>query len=675
MLEPEILYRLHFVSDPEISRDGRLVAFVRARTEDEKPQKKDGEKPAGADAEPPKKVYRSKVWLSRDGGPAAPFTSGTARDTSPRFSPDGERLAFLSSRDENRPQLFVMPVGGGEARALTRLKSGASSPRWSPDGASVAFLSRGDWDDRRAERGEPREFERIQYKQNGVGGPGFAPDEPQQLWVVDAGGPEPEPRRVSEHPVDVDAFDWLPDGSGLVFSAAPDADARERWRSELFFQPVAGGAARRLTRWDGTLGSPAVSPDGSRVAALGSRTSPDEPGDPHVHAIRLGAGALEGEAALEPERLDEGLDLFAGNAVGGDSHLGGFPSAPVWTADGALLAMYTAGPSGVVYRLREGSAPELVRSEVGANLAAFAAAADGALAYVKETTSSLPDAFLWRGGTETRLSDASTESLAGVELAQGLEHLRLERDGYTVEGWLMRPLGWKEGERYPVVLEVHGGPATAYGHAFHLEFQLLAARGYAVLFSNIRGSVGYGEAQTRGNDGDYGAGDFADLMAFLDAALERHPWLDGSRAAVMGGSYGGFMTNWVTSHTDRFRAAVTDRSICNWLSFFGTSDIGYRFTPRELHGVVPQDLERLWERSPLKHVNSVSTPTLIIHAEEDHRCPIEQGEQWFVALRRLGVEARFVRFPFENHELSRSGRPDRRVRRLREILDWYQPRL
>ena len=221
-------------------------------------------------------------------------------------------------------------------------------------------------------------------------------------------------------------------------------------------------------------------------------------------------------------------------------------------------------------------------------------------------------------------------------------------------------------------LEIHGGPATAYGHALMHEFHLLAQQGYAVLYGNIRGSVGYGEAQTAGNDGRYGAGDYDDLMALLDLALERHPWLNAKRMAVIGGSYGGLMTNWIVAHTQRFRVAVTDRSICNWVSFYGTSDIGYRFAPRELRGHVPEDLERLWEVSPLKHVANVKTPCLIIHAEEDHRCPIEQAEQWFVALKRHGVPARFVRFPGENHELSRSGRPDRRVFRLREILAWLK---
>ncbi|HEX2865208.1 MAG TPA: S9 family peptidase, partial [Deinococcales bacterium] len=257
-----------------------------------------------------------------------------------------------------------------------------------------------------------------------------------------------------------------------------------------------------------------------------------------------------------------------------------------------------------------------------------------------------------------------------------VERLSLQREGFTVEGWLMFPAGFEPGARFPLIHSIHGGPATTVGGAFTFEHQFLAGHGYAVLLGNIRGSAGYGPAQTAGILGTYGLGDADDLTALLDAVLERYAWIDPQRVAAVGGSYGGFMVNWLSGHSDRYACAITERSICNWVSFWGTSDIGFNFATRE-HGTasVTADAEALWERSPLKYVDRVKLPTLIIHSEEDHRCPIEQAEQWFVALRQRGVPVRFVRFPDESHDLSRSGRPDRRVARLGEILGWLDAHL
>ena len=229
-----------------------------------------------------------------------------------------------------------------------------------------------------------------------------------------------------------------------------------------------------------------------------------------------------------------------------------------------------------------------------------------------------------------------------------------------------------EGAPVPALLNIHGGPHTAYGHGFMHEFQLFTQAGYAVCYSNPRGSVGYGQAWSEDIRGRWGSVDQADLLAFFDAALAAQPRLDAACTGVMGGSYGGFMTNWLTSQTSRFQVAVTDRSICNLISFGGTSDIGARFWDDELGGNFhrSRDVQKLWDMSPLKYVEQVRTPTLIIHSLEDLRCPVEQAEQWFAALQLHGVPSRFVRYPGENHELSRSGRPDRRVHRLQEYLDW-----
>ena len=404
------------------------------------------------------------------------------------------------------------------------------------------------------------------------------------------------------------------------------------------------------------MASIAVSPDGTRAAVIADPDFATRPGDPHIHTFKI-----EKNAVLH--RFSS-ADVLAGNTVNSDAHLGAYPHGPCWLAGGELLGLHQFGGNGAITRLTKTGKLERLTGQETSSIAGLSANAKGDCAYLQESAFQPLEVFVKRGKTTRQVSHLNAPQKGS------LESVTLERDGFTVEGWVLKPHGWKRNKSYPLVLNVHGGPATAWGHAYMHEFHVLAAQGYAVCFCNIRGSTGYGDAQTAGTDGAYGAGDYDDLMAFLDTCLERFGWLDGERAAIVGGSYGGVMTNWVISHTTRFKAAITDRSICNWVSMYGTSDIGYRFVGRELRGTVPQDADRLWERSPLRYAGAVKTPCLIVHSEEDHRCPIEQAEQWFVALKSSGVPVRFVRVPSENHELSRSGRPDRREFRLKEYLDW-----
>ncbi|MGB9790179.1 MAG: prolyl oligopeptidase family serine peptidase [Thermotoga caldifontis] len=247
-------------------------------------------------------------------------------------------------------------------------------------------------------------------------------------------------------------------------------------------------------------------------------------------------------------------------------------------------------------------------------------------------------------------------------------------DGTTIEGWVMKPFGFEPGKKYPTILQIHGGPKTVYGEVFFHEMQLLTSEGYVVLYCNPRGSDG------RGNDfadirGKYGTIDYEDIMRFVDESLKRFDFIDENRLGVTGGSYGGFMTNWIIGHTDRFKAAVSQRSIANWISKFGTTDIGYFFV-EDQHLATPwSDIEKLWWHSPMRYADRVKTPTLFIHSEEDYRCWLVEGIQMFTSLKYHGVETKLVMFRGENHELSRSGKPLHRLRRLREILDWFEKHL
>jgi dipeptidyl aminopeptidase/acylaminoacyl peptidase len=282
------------------------------------------------------------------------------------------------------------------------------------------------------------------------------------------------------------------------------------------------------------------------------------------------------------------------------------------------------------------------------------------------------EVFLCRadGTGEKQVTDLNRDWKAEVALSRP-ERFRYEREGYQLDGWVVKPCGFEPGKRYPALLNIHGGPHTQYGHNFFDEFQVYAGAGYVVLYINPRGSQGYGEGFTRAVIGDWGGGDFADVMAGLDEALRRYDCIDAERLGVMGGSYGGFLTSWTVGHTNRFQAACSERAVNNTYTLFGTSDIGHSFSEAQ-SGYLPwENLQWYIEHSPLTYAKDIATPLLIIHSENDLRCPIEQAEQLFVALKKQRKEVVLVRFPDEDHELSRSGKPRHRLERLRLILEWF----
>ena len=281
--------------------------------------------------------------------------------------------------------------------------------------------------------------------------------------------------------------------------------------------------------------------------------------------------------------------------------------------------------------------------------------------------------YLNEDGSTEQLTQLNQSFLEKVNLAE-VEELTFasDDDGVSVQGWLMKPAGFNPNEKYPLILEIHGGPHMMYGNTFFHEMQVLAAEGYAVLYMNPRGSYGYGQTFVDGCREDYGGQDYRDLMQGVDYVVDTFEFIDEANLGVTGGSYGGFMTNWIVGHTDRFQAAVTQRSISNWLSFYGVSDIGYFFNTWEHELDLLEDSAALWDISPLKYTANVTTPLLIMHGEEDQRCPIEQGEQFYVALKHREKEVAFLRFPYAGHELSRSGAPVMRMERLKYMVDWFK---
>jgi dipeptidyl aminopeptidase/acylaminoacyl peptidase len=348
---------------------------------------------------------------------------------------------------------------------------------------------------------------------------------------------------------------------------------------------------------------------------------------------------------------------------------------PLWSADGQGVTFAIEDQGDIpIYRVRANgtTAPEPVLTGVR-QITGLSASRDGALLSFTATDPVSPAEVLVcnpDGTGEKPLTELNRAWKAEVVRSRP-ERFRYERDGHQLDGWVMRPFGCKPGERYPALLNIHGGPHTQYGHNFFDEFQAYAGAGYVVIYTNPRGSQGYGEAFTRAVIGDWGGGDFADVMAGLDEALRRYDCIDAARLGVLGGSYGGFLTSWTVGHTTRFAAACSERAVNNAYTLFGTSDIGHSFSEAQSGHLPWENMQWYIDHSPLTYAPDISTPLLIMHSESDLRCPMEQAEQLFVALKKQRKEVVFVRFPDEDHELSRAGKPRHRLERFRILLEWF----
>ena len=609
------------------------------------------------------------------------FTQGKHSESNPRWSPDGTRIGFLSERS-GKSEFWVIPAGGGEARQVTQLKGTVSDFAWHPDGRTVVvvFTPQDDEAKKREEqkkRGEPgadapavREIQRLFYK---LDGSGFLPQGKAHLWRVDL--KRGRARRLTRDERFSEEVPRLsPDGRVLYFlsnrSADPDRDLQ---RMDLWRMPSGGGRLTKIRKFAGPAHDFALSPGGDRIAFYG-RPDPDAPWNSRHTKLWLIPAA-----GGRPVELTAALDRSCVNTTINDTF--GIPPTPPpqWSADSKWLAFAVANEGrSEVWRVgSSGGKPVPLLSLPGVVLD-FAVDFTRNLIHATWADSTNPGevrtfSFAGEPAASIPRSAFNTPWLSRRAWARPHELWCRSRDRHPVQGWVLLPPGLRKGQKCPGILYIHGGPATQYGHAFFHEFQLLAARGYAVMYSNPRASSGYSEQHLAACIGKWGTLDYADLMAFTDAALQAHPAIDRRRLGVAGGSYGGFMTNWVVGHTHRFRAAVSSRSISNFLSFVGCSDFGYAW-PKGFfgHPSAWSDPRRYLRLSPLAYLNFMRTPMLIEHQEEDQRCPMEQAEQLWAALKWKGVPVEFVRYPQEPHGMSRSGRPDRRIHRLERILKWFE---
>ncbi len=647
---PEDVLALTGVSDPRLSPDGTTVAYVVGAADGEANE------------------YRGAVWLAAADGSSPPrrFTAGSKNDADPRWSPDGSRLAFTSNRDGKVMQLYVMPVDGGEARKLTDLNEDVKEASWSPDGGTIAFVSRvrdAAYDEEDDKRREPRRISRLQYKLDTVG---WTVDRPQHLFTVPADG-SAAPAQITSGDFEDYGVAWSPDGATLAFISARQPDWDLEMVTDVYLVDAAGGEPRRLTQGGGSIAGVSWSPDGTHLAALRYPGVYDDPRHTQIAIV----DAASGELRLITTSLDRDC--------------GGYPSPrePVWDGGDVVFSVQDRGRTHLYRAPADGSSPP--RLEVGGErtVGGFDLRG-GRLAFAADEPTRLGELFAREvaaaPATERRLTSVGDAFAAGRELVAAERFTAVSRDGSEVDAWVMKPAGFEPGKRYPTLFNIHGGPFAQYGAAFFDEFQVYCGAGYVVLFANPRGSSGADEAWGRAirGPGEAGPGwgtvDYEDCMAVVDHALAAFDFVDPERLGVIGGSYGGFMTSWIVSHTDRFKAAISERALNNWVSQWGSSDFGWDFRGY-MDAFLYEDVDRYLVSSPSTYAENIHTPLLILHSEDDLRCPVEQAEHLFVTLRLLKRPVEMVRFPKESHELTRSGSPVHRVQRFRLVLDFFDGHL
>ncbi len=655
---PEDLAKIRIVGEPAMSPDGRHVA-VSVTSAD-----------LGDDG------YIAAIWLvptDADAGEPRQLTAGSKRDTVPVWSPDGSRLLFVSNRDTEAGNLWVIPATAGEARRVTELENGAGSAVWAPDGRRVVFVSSVTPEDNNPES-DAKLIRDVRYKFDGKG---FLGGKHDHLFVVDVDG-DKLPEQVTDGPYDHHSPVWSPAGREIAFAANRNPNW-ELERTSDIWTIVPGAAPKRITEGAGQYGRPSFSPDGRWIAFTGTDDMVLEAPDDDLWVVPAGGG--------QPRVLTAGYDRsIANGAIGDTAAFAGH--APAWAADGRSI-LIIVGRDGEAHVQRvtvPETGPGVVSPVTGGHrqVGAFAldpAVADGSrLAIAVHDPVTPSEIHLVDAGKDEVVLTRFNEALLR-ELALSLpEELAVEHAGVRIQSWVMRPggaAGAAVGVKIPAVLEIHGGPHAMYGWGYFHEFQVLVSRGYAVIFANPQGSTGYGQTHTEALRGAWGEVDHPQQMAVVDAAIA-YANLDPRRLGVAGGSYGGFMTNWVIGHTDRFRAAVTQRTISNMYSMYGTDDIAVISMFHEIGGAPwdsPEMTRRYMELSPITYVRDITTPLLILHAEEDYRCPMEQAEQLYLALKQLGREVEFVRFPDESHGLTRGGKPKHRIEHMTRLVGWFDAHL
>lgn len=640
----EDLLQFNFLSDVAFSPHGEKIAFLVKRAREEEND------------------YGSNIWLY-DLEEERLFQLTTGKEDGPfAWAEDGEKIFFVSGRDlteEDKEKgteggLFSIAVDGGEAKELTSLHHKVEDLRVKENVLMYSALV--EVEENCEEEDELGNYEALDEIPFWYNGKGFTNKKRHHLFALALDEQTKEPRNLTPGTMDVSSFDTLEDG--VIFVASEYEDKKPIYNDIYIGDLNQESSPEKLTGdYEMSFGLAHFLDEETIVA---SGTDMEEAGiNQNKSLFKLDPS----KEKLTP--LAEGLDNSFYNSVLTDVKLG---AGPTWRTEGGELYFITTEGHGVkLNKVTKEGERETLLTERG-SIDSYDVQG-GKIAYVALKGETLQELYLEEGSGEKRL----TQFNEGAVLTEGLsepESFAVERDGEKIDAWIIRPPQFDPEKQYPAILEVHGGPKAVYGEVFFHEMQVFASAGYCVIFSNPHGSDGKGDefADIRG---DYGGRDFEDLMAVTDEATRRFDFIDEDRLGVTGGSYGGFMTNWIIGHTDRFNAAASQRSIANWISKFNTTDIGYFFVEDQQKGNPWENHDRLWRQSPLKYAHSVSTPTLFIHSEQDYRCWMAEGLQMFTALKYFGVPAKLCLFKEENHELSRGGKPENRMARLKEMVDWF----
>ena len=708
------LWDFVWIGDPQVSADGSRVAFVRVTVN----EKKEG--------------YNTSIWSVPTSGREEPhqLTKGD-HDSTPRWSPDAKYLLFTRATEKDGkpepPQLSILPMTGGDSFSFTDLPKGASNPVWSPDGKTIAFTSETNAEDlakqekkkkkeeevkkaisatsptaspaasktpdekntatktasdeaaKKAEaesehESDVRVITRAVYREDNEGY--SDPKHPAHIWTIRA--PRNADEKVQPKQLTFGRFDegnivWSKDGTQIYFvSLHVDEPYYEQPKSELYSISANGGSATKLNLINMDLGNLSLSPDGKQLGFVASVTQPvNSYTQPDLWVVDLTANA-------KPRNLTEKFDFDIGDGPFGDNAppRAAGQSVPIWTPDEhSLIEIYGKEGKAILasFDATTGAVTDLVNGNE--TISRFRASNDGSkIVYAVSTPTRVGDLFLLdRQSPNTQpqqLTDVNKELFSKLNLTEPEEISYKSFDGKTIQAWVQKPPDFNAAKKYPLILNIHGGPHAAYGYIFEHEFQWMAAKGYVVLFPNPRGSTTYGQDFGNVIQYHYPGDDLKDLMAGVDELLRRG-YIDEKKLGVTGGSGGGLLTNWVVGHTTRFAAAVSQRDIASWTHWWYTADFTL-FQPAWFKGPPFDEEQDFKARSPITYIKDVKTPMMFILGESDYRTPPGAGgEEMFRALKFRKIPAVMVRFPNESHELSRSGQPWHRVERLQNIVGWF----
>lgn len=655
----EDLNLLHYIESPAFSPDGKWIVYVKVTPD------------------PMKKGYKRNLWLcSADGGKPRQITH-TDKDRSPSWSPDGTLLAFVSGRGK-KPQVYLLPVDiPGEARQLTDMPNGVSHPEWSPDGKTIAFLSAMNADERahedsdeadeppqdeleaayRADRKQqdddafydPLRAWKIPYRE----GTTYRDGRWRQVYITSVSeDAESKPYRLTNLDANYGALAWSPDGQSIYSFRSSDPKGDESWGNRLIVKlNVADATEETLSDEKHGIFQPKPSPDGKWIAC-----------------VRM----FEGKTDILP-RFSL-IPTAGGTPIDLNKTLDRSVSDFQWTHNNQLMGLVASEGEVHVYQFNPTDQSYQPLTSGNMQITAFDFTENGDLVYAASTPENPAELYVQLKGEAMQPYTAVNQPLLDEVMVQPMHEVRFKSpSGDTIQGWYILPVGYEDGKQYPLALNIHGGPHAMWSagdRAMWHEWQSHAAAGYVVFACNPRGSDGYGEKHMHDLHANWGGVAMEDIMAGVETVIEKG-FVDAERMAITGGSYGGYLTAWIISHSERFKAAVAQRGVYNLVSFYGTTDIPY-FMETEYDGQPWRDHERLWQESPVAHAHKIKTPLLIIHSENDFRVPIEQGEQLFALVRRAtDTPVEMLRYPREGHELSRSGEPNHRISRLTEMIRWF----